>query len=89
MNMSRATVEEFQKNAALLLAAVERGEQFVIARGQKAIARLVPAEDDGTLDAEGEEWTGAAMANLARAYGPDEPDHSAAAIIEPNPHYRP
>ena len=29
------------------------------------------------------------MANLARAYGPDEPDYSATAIIEPNPHYRP
>jgi hypothetical protein len=29
------------------------------------------------------------MANLARAYGPDEPDYSAAAIIEPNPHYQP
>ncbi len=29
------------------------------------------------------------MANLARAYDPDEPDYSATAIIEPNPHYRP
>jgi antitoxin (DNA-binding transcriptional repressor) of toxin-antitoxin stability system len=87
--MSRATVEEFQKNAAVLLAAVERGEQFVIARGQKAVARLLPAEDDWVPDAEREEWTRAAMANLARAYGPDEPDYSAAAIIEPNPHYRP
>jgi antitoxin (DNA-binding transcriptional repressor) of toxin-antitoxin stability system len=87
--MSRATVEEFQENAAGLLAAVERGEQFVIARGQKAVARLLPAEDDGVADAEGEEWTQSAMANLARAYGPDEPDYSAAAIIEPNPHYLP
>jgi antitoxin (DNA-binding transcriptional repressor) of toxin-antitoxin stability system len=87
--MSRATVEEFQKNAAELLAAVERGEQFVIARGQKAVARLLPAEDDGLPSAEREEWTRAAMANLERAYGPDEPAYSAAAIIEPNPHYRP
>ena len=87
--MSRATVEEFQKNAAGLLAAVERGEQFVIARGQKAVARLLPAEDDEVSDAEREEWTRSAMANLARAYGPDEPDYSVAAIIEPNPHYRP
>jgi len=89
MNMSRATVEEFQKNAAVLLEAVERGEQFVIARGQKAVARLLPAEDDGVPDAEREEWSRAAMANLARVYGPDEPDYSAAAIIESNPHYRP
>jgi antitoxin (DNA-binding transcriptional repressor) of toxin-antitoxin stability system len=87
--MSRATVEEFQKNAAMLLAAVERGEQFVIARGQKVVARLLPAEDDAAPDAEHEEWARAAMANLARACGPDEPDYSAAAIIEPNPHYRP
>ena len=87
--MSRATVEEFQENAAGLLAAVERGEQFVIARGTKAVARLLPAEDDGVPDAECEEWTRSAMANLARAYGPDEPEYSATAIIEPNPDYRP
>jgi len=87
--MSRATVEEFQHNAAMLLAAVEQGEQFVIARGQKAIARLLPAEDDGAPDTDREEWSRSAMANLARAYGPDEPDYSAAAIIEPNPQYRP
>ena len=87
--MSRATVEEFQKNAAMLLEAVERGEQFIIARGQKAIARLLPAEDDGVPGTEREEWTRGAMANLARAYSPDEPAYSAASIIEPNPHYRP
>ena len=87
--MSRATVEEFQKNADAPLEAVERGEPFIIARGQKAVARLLPAEDDGITDTEREEWGRAAMANLARAYGPDEPDYTAAAIIEPNPHYRP
>jgi len=87
--MSTATVEEFQKNAGTLLEAVERGEQFIIARGQKAVARLLPAEDEGAADTEREEWNGAAMANLARAYGPDEPEYSAAAIIEPNPHYLP
>jgi antitoxin (DNA-binding transcriptional repressor) of toxin-antitoxin stability system len=87
--MSTATVEEFQKNAATLLAAVERGEQFVIARGQKAVARLMAAEDDGELEGEHEEWARAAMANLGRSYGADEPDYSAAAIIEPNPYYRP
>jgi len=87
--MSRATVEEFQKDAARLLAAVERGEQFIIARGQKAVARLLPAEDEPAPDAIHEQWCGAAMSNLARAYGADEPDYSAATIIEPNPHYRP
>jgi antitoxin (DNA-binding transcriptional repressor) of toxin-antitoxin stability system len=79
--MSRAKVEEFQENAAGLLAAVERGEQFVIARGTKAVACLLPAEDDGVPDAGREGWTQSAMANLARAYGPDEPDYSTAAII--------
>ena len=87
--MSTATVEEFQKDAARLLAAVERGEQFIIARGQKAVARLVPAEDELLPDALHEEWSGAATSNLARDYGPDEPEYIATAIIEPNPHYRP
>jgi len=86
--MSTATVEEFQKNAATLLAAVERGEQFAIARGKKVVARLLPAEEDGTPDIEQEDWNHAAMANLARAYGPGEPEYSAAMIIEPNPDYR-
>ncbi len=88
-SMSRATVEEFQRNAGALLQAVEQGEQFIIARGQKAVARLLPVEDDAGTDSLREEWSRAAMANLARAYGPDEPEYSAAAIIEPNPHYRP
>ena len=87
--MSRATVEEFEKNAAKLLAAVERGEQFVIARGQTAVARLLPAENEEASDGEREEWTGLAMENLARTYGPDEPDYSMANIIEPNPQYKP
>ena len=87
--MSTATVEEFQQNAGALMEAVERGEQFIIARGQKALARLLPAEDEGIADTEREEWGRAAMANLARAYDPDEPEYSAAAIVKPNPHYRP
>jgi len=48
--MSRAAVGGFQENAGALLEAVERGEQFIIARGQKAVARLLPAEDDGLTD---------------------------------------
>jgi antitoxin (DNA-binding transcriptional repressor) of toxin-antitoxin stability system len=87
--MSTATVEEFQKNAASLLAAVEQGERFAIARGEKVVARLLPAEEDGAPDTEREGWNRAAMANLARAYGPREPDYTAAMIIEPNPDYRP
>jgi antitoxin (DNA-binding transcriptional repressor) of toxin-antitoxin stability system len=87
--MSTATVEEFQKNAATLLAAVERGEQFAIARGEKVVARLLPVEDNGAPEAEHEDWNRAAMANLASVYGVSEAEYSAAMIIEPNPHYRP
>jgi len=87
--MSRATVEQFQTNPGALLEAVERGEQFIIARGQKAVARLLPAEENGRPDTEREEWSRSAMRNLASAYDPDEPEYSAAAIIEPNPYYMP
>ena len=87
--MSTATAEEFQKNAAALLAAVERGEHFAIARGQRVVARLLPAADEESADSEREDWSRAALGNLARAYGPDEPDYGAAMIVEPNPHYRP
>lgn len=87
--MSTATVEEFQKNAATLLAAVERGEQIVIERGQKAIARLLPVEENCGGETEREDWSRTAKLNLARAYGSAEPDYSAEMIIEPNPQYRP
>lgn len=53
------------------------------------VARLLPVEDNGAPDTLREDWNQAAMANLARAYGPGEPDYSAAMIIEPNPEYRP
>ena len=86
--MNRTTVEDFQKKAAELLAAVERGEQFVIARGQKVVARLLPVEE-GASDALREEWIGLGLESLARGYGPDEPDYNEARIIEPNPHYQP
>ncbi|HVM51221.1 MAG TPA: type II toxin-antitoxin system prevent-host-death family antitoxin [Candidatus Acidoferrum sp.] len=80
--MSRATVEEFQNNPGGLLAAVEKGEQIVIERGGKAVARLLPAEDESLPDSLRDEWGRSAMGHLARAYGPSEPDYSTAAIIE-------
>jgi antitoxin (DNA-binding transcriptional repressor) of toxin-antitoxin stability system len=87
--MSTATVEEFQKNAATLLAAVEHGEHIIIERGQKPVARLLPIEENTPTVAEREAWGHAALQNLARAYGPDEPAYSAEMIVEPNPHYQP
>jgi antitoxin (DNA-binding transcriptional repressor) of toxin-antitoxin stability system len=87
--MSRATVEEFQRDAARLLAAVERGEQFIIARGQEAVARLLPVEDEEASESERQDWSRSAMANLERAHAPDEEAYGTDAIVEPNPHYRP
>ena len=89
MPMSTTTVEEFQRDTAAFLAAVEQGEQLIIARDQKPVARLLPIEEAGPAQAEHEAWGRTALRNLARAYGPDEPDYSAAMIVEPNPAYRP
>ena len=87
--MSTATVEEFQKNAGTFIAAVERGEPIAIARGQKVVARLLPVEDNGAPETEHQDWTRAALANLARAFGPTEPDYDASMIVETNPYYKP
>lgn len=69
--MSITTVEEFQKNAALLLAAVEQGEQIVIARGEKPVARMLPIEEDSAPDAERTDWSCDGLQNLSRAYSSD------------------
>jgi prevent-host-death family protein len=87
--MSTASVEEFQKNAAAFLAAAEKGEPVIIARGRKPVARLLPMEENNGAEAEYESWRLAGSQNLARAYGPDEPVYTPEMIIEPNPHYRP
>jgi antitoxin (DNA-binding transcriptional repressor) of toxin-antitoxin stability system len=72
-----------------MIEAVERGEQFAIARGERIVARLLPAEGRSALQEEREEWARLGMASLERGYGPDEPDYSAARILEANPAYRP
>jgi antitoxin (DNA-binding transcriptional repressor) of toxin-antitoxin stability system len=87
--MSITTVEEFQKNTAAFLAAAERGEHLIIARGQKPVARLVPIEETGLAEAEHEDWGLAARRNLSRAYGLNEPDYTVKMIVEPNPDFRP
>lgn len=87
--MSTATIEQFQNSPASLLEAVEHGETILISRGAKPVARLMPVEDADALAVEREDWFGAAEQNLARAYGPDEPDYGSERIVEPNPDYRP
>ncbi len=84
-----ATVEQFQRDPASLLAAVEHGEQVVIARGAKPVARLLPVEAPEPLPAEREEWLRLGEQNLSRAYGADEPEYGPRNIIEPNPHFQP
>jgi hypothetical protein len=46
-------------------------------------------QDPESLDAEREDWFRAAERNLARAYGPDEPEYGPDQIVEPNPRYEP
>lgn len=40
-------VQYAKTNLSALLAATEHGEEFIIARGDRAIARLVPLRDGG------------------------------------------
>lgn len=87
--MSTATIEQFQSDPASLLAAVEQGESILISRGAKLVARLMPVEETDSLAVEREDWFGAAEQNLARAYGPDEPEYGPDRIVEPNPDYQP
>lgn len=87
--MNTATVEEFEDHPATYLAAVEHGEPVLIARGEKPVARLLPVETDHSVEVEHENWARTALANLARACGPNEPEYTTASIIEPNPAYRP
>lgn len=44
--MKRVKVQFAKTHLSALLAAVEGGEEFVIARGDLAVARLVPFADD-------------------------------------------
>jgi prevent-host-death family protein len=87
--MSTATIEQFQNDPASLLAAVERGEPILISRGAKPVARLLPVEEAESLGVEREDWFRAAEQNLARAYGPDEPEYRPDQTVEANPHYQP
>jgi len=87
--MSTATIEQFQNDPVSLLAAVERGEPILISRGTKPVARLLPVEEAESPGVEHEDWLRAAEQNLARAYGPDEPEYRPDQIVEANPHYQP
>lgn len=87
--MSTVTIEQFQRDPASLLAVVERGEPILISRGAEPVARLLPVEGADSLEVEREHWLGAAEENLARAYGPDEPEYGPEQIVEANPDYAP
>jgi prevent-host-death family protein len=87
--MSTATIEQFQRDPAALLAVVEKGEPILISRGAEPVARLLPVEGADSLEIERENWFGAAQQNLARAYGLDEPEYRPEQIVEANPDYEP
>lgn len=48
--MDTVKVQEAKTHLSALLAAVERGEQITIARGDRPIARLVPLGDERTRE---------------------------------------
>jgi prevent-host-death family protein len=45
--MTRVNVQEAKTRLSQLLAAAERGEEVVIARGGRPVVRLVPVEEPG------------------------------------------
>ena len=80
------------------------GIPFVNLKGQKLnheILNLIPEpiarkhniiafeKRADSLEVEREHWFGAAEENLARAYGPDEPEYGPEQIVEANPDYAP
>jgi prevent-host-death family protein len=82
--MSSATVEELQRNLARYLAAVEKGDEVLISKGDKPLARLVPVvapEKDDRGGEERDDWHRLSAAGLAAAYGPNEPDYEAGSPI--------
>ena len=58
-------------------------EPFELEPNTELIITVVPH----TFDEEREAWTQLALANLARAYGDDEPEYSRDQIKEPNAEY--
>ncbi len=87
--MSIATTEQFQSDPASLLAMVEKGEPILISRGAEPIARLLPVEGADSLEVERQDWLRTSEQNLARTYGPDEPEYHPDQIVEANPGYEP
>jgi hypothetical protein len=58
-------------------------EPFPLQPNAKLIVTVLP----DFLDQERDDWARLALQNLARAYGPDEPEYSLGDIKEVNPDY--
>lgn len=58
-------------------------EPFPLQPNTKLIVTVIP----DSLDQERDDWGRLALQNLARAYGPDEPEYSLDDIKEVNPDY--
>jgi prevent-host-death family protein len=78
--MSTASIEEFRRNLEAYLTQVEKGEEIVITRDDKSVARVSPIAET--------EWTNFSLQGLAAAYGLSEPDYDGVLLKETNPEYR-
>lgn len=78
--MSTATVEELRRNLEGYLKQVENGEEIVITKDNKSVARLTPLCET--------EWTRLSLQGLAAAYSDSEPNYDASMLKETNPEYR-
>ena len=85
--MSSVSIDEFEATPAAFLAMAEDGQEILIARGGKPVARLLPGRDP--LSQEREDWLRLAAKGMAGCYGPDELGYTEADLIKPNPLFQP
>jgi prevent-host-death family protein len=78
--MSTASIEELRRNLDAYLTQVQNGEEIVITKDDKSVARLTPIMET--------DWTNLSLQGLAGAYGQSEPDYDGVVLKETNPEYR-
>lgn len=78
--MSSVSIEEFEAKPAAFLAMAEDGQEILIARGGKPVARLVPGRDP--FGQERDDWLRLSAKGMSGCYGPDEPGYTEADLIK-------
>lgn len=63
---------------------IQLDEPFELQANVRLLITVLPDEFD---QADRDAWTAVSRQSLSRAYSPDEPEYTAAAIQEPNPEY--